>query len=135
MPTSREYLYQAEECLRLAENANEAFAREALLELAAKFQAIAVQLDLNAMVGNEARPCWLVCRDVAPEPAVEVTATTTAIHCWLHDRATLIPLPPSWVSRWPDRHRQPQSTKLVGQDRAVGQCFAAIRRQSVRASQ
>jgi hypothetical protein len=48
MPTSREYLYSAEECLRLAEDTDQAYARDALLELAVKFQAIAVQLELDA---------------------------------------------------------------------------------------
>ena len=37
---------RAEQCLRLAEDTDRAYAREALLELAAKFQAIAVQLEL-----------------------------------------------------------------------------------------
>jgi hypothetical protein len=46
MPTLMEYLYRAEQCLRLAEDTDQAYAREALLELAAKFQAIAVQLEL-----------------------------------------------------------------------------------------
>jgi hypothetical protein len=48
MPTSRECLYSAEECLRLAEDTDQAYAISALLELAAKFQAIAVQLELDA---------------------------------------------------------------------------------------
>jgi hypothetical protein len=34
MPMLREYLYRAEECLRLAEDTDQAYAREALLELA-----------------------------------------------------------------------------------------------------
>jgi hypothetical protein len=46
MPTLMEYLYRVEQCLRLAEDTDQAYAREALLELAAKFQAIAVQLEL-----------------------------------------------------------------------------------------
>jgi hypothetical protein len=48
MPTLRECLYRAEEYLRLAEDTDQAFAREALLELAAKLQSIAVQLELHA---------------------------------------------------------------------------------------
>jgi hypothetical protein len=48
MPTLMEYLYRAEACLRLAEDTDQAYARDALLELAAKFQATAVQLELDA---------------------------------------------------------------------------------------
>jgi hypothetical protein len=55
MPTSREYLYRAEECLRLAEDTDQAFARDALLELAAKLHAVAVQIELDAN-GRKPRP-------------------------------------------------------------------------------
>jgi hypothetical protein len=48
MPTLMEYLYRAEAYLRLAEDTDQAYARDTLLELAAKFQAIAVQLELDA---------------------------------------------------------------------------------------
>jgi hypothetical protein len=56
MPTLREYLYRAEECLRLAEDTDQAFAREALLELAAKFHAIAVQLERGVPATMRAAP-------------------------------------------------------------------------------
>ena len=49
MPTSREYLDRVEGCLRLAEETDQAFARDALLELATKFQAIAVQIELRTV--------------------------------------------------------------------------------------
>ena len=55
MPTLREYLYRAEDCLRLAEDTDQAFAREALLELAAKFHAIAVQLERGVPAKNAGR--------------------------------------------------------------------------------
>jgi hypothetical protein len=48
MPTSREYRYRAEECLKLANEAQEIYARMALLELAGEFRAMAQQLDLRA---------------------------------------------------------------------------------------
>jgi hypothetical protein len=48
MPTSREYRHRAEECLKLANEAAEIYARMALLELAGDFRAMAQQLDLRA---------------------------------------------------------------------------------------
>jgi hypothetical protein len=47
MPTSREYRHRAEECLKLAKEAKEIYARMALLELAGEFRAMAQQLDLR----------------------------------------------------------------------------------------
>jgi hypothetical protein len=48
MPTSREYRHRAEECLRLANGAQEIYARVALLELVGEFRALAQQLELRA---------------------------------------------------------------------------------------
>jgi citrate synthase len=48
MPTSREYRYRAEDCLKLANEAKEIYARMALLELAGELHAMAQQLDLRA---------------------------------------------------------------------------------------
>ena len=48
MPTSREYRHRAEECLKLANEAAEIYARMALLELAGDFRVMAQQLDLRA---------------------------------------------------------------------------------------
>jgi hypothetical protein len=47
MPTSKEYRHRAEECLRLANETKEIFARMALLELVTEFRAIAQQLELR----------------------------------------------------------------------------------------
>ena len=47
MPTSKEYRHRAEECLRLANETKETFARMGLLELAAEFRAKAQQLELR----------------------------------------------------------------------------------------
>src|SRR5690349_4324045 len=47
MPTSKEYRYRAEECLRLANDTKEIFARMALLELVTEFRAMAQQLELR----------------------------------------------------------------------------------------
>jgi hypothetical protein len=47
MPTSREYRHRAEECLKLATETQEIYARMALFELAAEFRARAQQLDLR----------------------------------------------------------------------------------------
>ena len=48
MPTSREYRHSAEGCLRLANEAEESYARVELLELAEEFRAKAQQLELRA---------------------------------------------------------------------------------------
>jgi hypothetical protein len=48
MPTSREYRHRAEECLKLANETAEIYARMALLELAGEFSAMAQQIDLRA---------------------------------------------------------------------------------------
>ena len=47
MPTSKEYRHRAEECLRLANETKEIFARMALLELVAEFREMAQQLELR----------------------------------------------------------------------------------------
>ena len=52
MPTSKEYRHRAEECLRLANETNEIFARMALLELVTEFRAIAQQLELRERRAN-----------------------------------------------------------------------------------
>jgi hypothetical protein len=52
MPTSKEYRHRAEECLRLANETKEIFARMALLELVTEFRAIAQQLELRERRAN-----------------------------------------------------------------------------------
>jgi hypothetical protein len=52
MPTSKEYRHRAEECLRLANETKESFARTGLLELAAEFRARAQQLELRERRAN-----------------------------------------------------------------------------------
>lgn len=52
MPTSKEYRHRAEECLRLANETKEIFARMALLELVTKFRAIAQQLEFRERRAN-----------------------------------------------------------------------------------
>jgi hypothetical protein len=44
MPTAKEYRQQAEECLKLAEEAEELYVKTALIELAADFNAMAEKL-------------------------------------------------------------------------------------------
>jgi hypothetical protein len=48
MPTSKEYRFRAKECLRLADETKEIYARMALLELAAEFRAMAQQMEFRA---------------------------------------------------------------------------------------
>jgi len=52
MPTSKEYRHRAGECLRLANETKEIFARMALLELVTEFRAIAQQLELRERRAN-----------------------------------------------------------------------------------
>ena len=52
MPMSKEYRHRAEECLRLANETKEIFARTALLELVTEFRAIAQQLELRERRAN-----------------------------------------------------------------------------------
>jgi hypothetical protein len=52
MPTSKEYRHRAEECLRLANETKEIFARMALLELVTEFRAMAQQLELRERRAN-----------------------------------------------------------------------------------
>ena len=52
MPTSKEYRHRAEECLKLANESKEIYARMALLELAEEFRARAQQLDLRERRAN-----------------------------------------------------------------------------------
>jgi hypothetical protein len=52
MPTSKEYRHRAEECLRLANETKESFARMGMLELAAEFRAKAQQLELRERRAN-----------------------------------------------------------------------------------
>ena len=47
MSMSREHRHRAEDCLRLANETNELFAKMALLEMAAEFRARAQQLELR----------------------------------------------------------------------------------------
>ena len=51
MLTPKDYRHRAEECLRLANETKEIFARMGLLELAAEFCAKAQQLDLREPPG------------------------------------------------------------------------------------
>ena len=48
MPTSKECRQHAEECLRLANETTQIYARQALLELAAEFREIAAQLEARS---------------------------------------------------------------------------------------
>ncbi|MFL6797736.1 MAG: hypothetical protein ACJ8F3_10025 [Xanthobacteraceae bacterium] len=50
MLTAKEYRHQALECLELAEESDELYVKEALLELAAEFQAMADFLDHEQQV-------------------------------------------------------------------------------------
>jgi hypothetical protein len=52
VPTSKEYRHRAEECLKLANETKEMFARTALLELVAEFRARAQQLELRERRAN-----------------------------------------------------------------------------------
>ncbi len=52
MPTSKEYRHRAEECLRLANETKETFARMGMFELAAEFRAKAQQLELRERRAN-----------------------------------------------------------------------------------
>jgi len=52
MPTSKEYRHRADECLRLANETKEIFARMAMFELAAEFRAMAQQLELRERRAN-----------------------------------------------------------------------------------
>jgi hypothetical protein len=45
MPTSKEYLQQAEECLQLANASSDVYVKEALTELASDFKAVAEDLE------------------------------------------------------------------------------------------
>ena len=54
MPTSKECRQHAEECLRLANETTQIYARQALLELAAEFREIAEQLETRAAARAEA---------------------------------------------------------------------------------
>jgi hypothetical protein len=47
MPISREYRQRAGDCLRLANETKELYAKMALLEMAAEFRALAQQLELR----------------------------------------------------------------------------------------
>ncbi len=52
MPTSKEYRHRTDECLRLANETKEIFARMAMFELAAEFRAMAQQLELRERRAN-----------------------------------------------------------------------------------
>ena len=52
MPMSKEYRHRAEQCLKLANETKEIFARIALFELAAEFRARAQQLELRERRAN-----------------------------------------------------------------------------------
>ena len=47
MPTSKEYRHRADECLKLANESQEIYARMALHDLAGEFRVRAQQLDLR----------------------------------------------------------------------------------------
>lgn len=53
MPTSKECRQHAEECLRLANETTQIYARQALLELAAEFREIAKQLETRSLPARE----------------------------------------------------------------------------------
>ena len=55
MPTSKECRQHAEECLRLANETTQIYARQALLELAAKFREIAKQLETRSSSAHGAK--------------------------------------------------------------------------------
>ena len=52
MPTAKEYRYQAVECLELAEQAEQLYVKEALLELAAEFRLMADAVEREERVGR-----------------------------------------------------------------------------------
>jgi hypothetical protein len=49
MPTSKQYRYQAQECLELAEQTSQVYAKTALLELAADFCKMGRDLERSKM--------------------------------------------------------------------------------------
>ena len=53
MPTPKECRQHAEECLRLANETSQIYARQALLELAAEFHKIANQLEARSATARE----------------------------------------------------------------------------------
>ena len=53
MPTPKECRQHAEECLRLANETSQIYARQALLELAAEFHEIANQLEARSATARE----------------------------------------------------------------------------------
>jgi hypothetical protein len=55
MPTSKECRQHAEECLRLANEITQIYARQALLELAAEFREIAKQLETRSSSAHGAK--------------------------------------------------------------------------------
>jgi hypothetical protein len=55
MPTSNECRQHAEECLRLANETTQIYARQALLELAAEFREIADQLEIRSSPAQGAK--------------------------------------------------------------------------------
>jgi hypothetical protein len=55
MPTSKECRQHAEECLRLANETTQIYARQALLELAAEFREIAKQLETRSSSAHGAK--------------------------------------------------------------------------------
>jgi hypothetical protein len=55
MPTSKECRQHAEECLRLANETTQIYARQALLELAAEFREVAKQLETRSLPAQRAK--------------------------------------------------------------------------------
>jgi hypothetical protein len=55
MPTSKECRQHAEECLRLANETTQIYAKQALLELAAEFREIAEQLETRSSPARAAK--------------------------------------------------------------------------------
>jgi len=55
MLTSKEYRHRADECLKLASESKDIYARMALLELAGEFRARAQQVDLSERRANTKR--------------------------------------------------------------------------------
>ena len=55
MPTSKECRQHAEECLKLAKETTQIYARQALLELAAEFREVAEELERRSSHSNDAK--------------------------------------------------------------------------------
>jgi hypothetical protein len=68
MPTPKECRQHAEECLRLANETSQIYARQALLELAAEFHEIANQLEARSATVREPKRRRAACDRAAVAP-------------------------------------------------------------------